>query len=137
MRLLPHLLLLALCLGCDSSGFDERERAELEAGDAQIELGETATVEGLAITFDAVVDDSRCPLDAVCVWEGQAVVTLTVEGVTADLLVSGPPSGTAAERSLLVRDRLVSAVGLAPYPRVQGQSGARPVVAVSVVPADD
>ena len=33
----------------------------------------------LNITFAEVSEDSRCPTDAACVWEGQAIVRLVIE----------------------------------------------------------
>jgi hypothetical protein len=46
----------------------------------RLQPGETATVrpEGLQVTFESVASDSRCPVDVTCVWEGDAVVTVTV-----------------------------------------------------------
>lgn len=44
-------------------------------------LGEPA----VTITFTAVPQDSRCPVDVVCVWAGDAVVALTLH--------VGPPDG--------------------------------------------
>ena len=34
--------------------------------------GETALVgdDGLLVTFESVTEDSRCPMDAICVWAG-------------------------------------------------------------------
>jgi len=42
--------------------------------------GQTARIpgQGLAIRFDSVAGDSRCPQDVVCVWEGDASVHLTL-----------------------------------------------------------
>jgi hypothetical protein len=39
--------------------------------------GETAQVQGLALKFEGVSADSRCPLGVTCVWEGDAVVIVT------------------------------------------------------------
>lgn len=38
--------------------------------------GQTARVGSLRITFSGVAGDSRCPVDVVCVWEGDAVARL-------------------------------------------------------------
>ena len=44
-----------------------------------VQKGTTATIQGelLAIDLDSVAD-SRCPANARCVWEGDAVVALTI-----------------------------------------------------------
>lgn len=39
-------------------------------------IGQTAEVEGLRVTFTRVLEDSRCPVDVVCVWAGNAKVEL-------------------------------------------------------------
>jgi hypothetical protein len=45
----------------------------------RVRVGQTVIVEGLRVRFDAVDSDSRCPSDAVCVWEGDAVTSFIVE----------------------------------------------------------
>lgn len=67
--------------------------------------GESATsLDGLRVTFLEVVSDSRCPMDVMCVWMGEAVVLLEVQprggeaerleiviGVTAPAPIEGGP----------------------------------------------
>ncbi|MGH9262392.1 MAG: hypothetical protein ACRD08_21240 [Acidimicrobiales bacterium] len=52
-----------------------------------VEIGHSAvlTEPAVTITFTAVPQDSRCPVDAVCIWAGDAVVALTLH--------VGPPDG--------------------------------------------
>ena len=40
--------------------------------------GETLVVQGIAITFLEVIEDSRCPKDVTCFWEGRARVLVEV-----------------------------------------------------------
>jgi hypothetical protein len=54
----------------------------------------------LTIRFDTVSEDSRCPTDAQCVWEGNATIRLTADSAgkphTVELRTSGnPPPGSA------------------------------------------
>jgi hypothetical protein len=46
-----------------------------------LRVGQSAEVMGtpLRLRFEAVPEDSRCPADAVCVWQGNARVSLHVE----------------------------------------------------------
>ena len=46
----------------------------------QLEVGQTALIEpqGPIVEFVEVVEDSRCPSDVVCVWEGRAVILIRV-----------------------------------------------------------
>jgi hypothetical protein len=52
----------------------------------ELKAGELATVSpaGLTVRFDGVSDDSRCPIGVQCVWEGDAVVDVTLEKPPAE-----------------------------------------------------
>ena len=44
-------------------------------------MGESADVDGqLRLTALAITEDSRCPLDVVCIWAGDAAVAIHLEG---------------------------------------------------------
>ena len=43
-------------------------------------LGQVATVDGIQIRPLQVIEDSRCPINAVCVWAGRLVVRAEVRG---------------------------------------------------------
>jgi hypothetical protein len=45
-----------------------------------LRLGEAVRVDGgdFTIAFDTVLEDSRCPLEVLCFWEGNAAVRLTL-----------------------------------------------------------
>jgi hypothetical protein len=47
-------------------------------------IGETVSVdgEGLTLTYERLVEDSRCPLDVQCIWagNGRILVTVTKQG---------------------------------------------------------
>jgi len=42
-------------------------------------LGQTAAVGGVTVRPLRIVEDSRCPADAVCVWAGQLVLLVEVD----------------------------------------------------------
>lgn len=46
-----------------------------------LKVGETAVLENetVQIVVTAVTDDSRCPKDVACVWEGEALVHVTIQ----------------------------------------------------------
>jgi hypothetical protein len=72
--------------------------------------------DSLKLTFDRVREDSRCPLDAICVRAGEAVVVLTLSqsaGVQAEREVRTTPA--LSEASYL--SYVIKLVALAPYPR--------------------
>jgi hypothetical protein len=60
-------LLLCLCLACGS-------RIEL-GQEFSLSIGQSAIIadEDLEITFEEITEDSRCPRDVVCIWEGRIV----------------------------------------------------------------
>jgi hypothetical protein len=67
-RFIPILFLAASCgVTPTAAKLDESFR---------LAIGETAVLEEarMALTFRAVENDSRCPIDATCVWEGNALV---------------------------------------------------------------
>ena len=48
-------------------------------------LGESVGIDqkGTIIAFEKVIDDSRCPMNARCIWEGNARIALKVTEITA------------------------------------------------------
>ena len=70
--------------------------------DFDIAVGATVGIDGsaLAIRFDTVSEDSRCPTDAQCVWEGNATLRLTVDSAgtarRVELRTAGNPPPVAA-----------------------------------------
>ncbi len=71
---------------------------------------------GPVITFDLVSQDSRCPIGAMCVWEGDGAVKLTVlqMGMSAkDCTVHT----TLNPKSIAVGDLDIALKDLVPYPR--------------------
>ena len=49
-------------------------------GDGFARLGEATRVGALVVTPRSIVEDSRCPINARCVWAGRAVVRTEVVG---------------------------------------------------------
>lgn len=88
MRHLSTALLvtaLAACSSNSSTGSDatlqtSQTVSEREIGRAfEVKIGETISVGGLRLTFRSVEGDSRCPIDAICVWAGDAEIALRIE----------------------------------------------------------
>ncbi len=81
--------------------------------------GETVEIDHhdyVAVRFNHVVEDSRCPANAICVQPGRAVVELTVftEHDTDTLVLSTE----AGQRAGMTEDVLVELVSVDPYPAV-------------------
>jgi hypothetical protein len=87
-------LLTACCGGLDS--------VEAELGEEfSLAIGRTASIRGddLEITFLEVIEDSRCPREVTCVWEGR--VSCSVELTSGD-----SPQGAAPYRMVLIQPGL-------------------------------
>jgi hypothetical protein len=83
-----------------------------------VAVGETVDVEGgLTLSFLSVAEDSRCPADVVCVWEGNAQVELEarIEGEEAFSIELDTNPGFQTELSY--PGFTIGLVGLEPYPR--------------------
>src|SRR5687768_1908233 len=109
-----RLAALVACLSCASV----ENVITAEPGVAfSLPMGKTATVSGSVnrITFTQVREDSRCPTNVVCVWEGDAKIEVSVSrnGAPAEtaILSLGPQNNEAQLGDLAVRF-----VGLAPAP---------------------
>ena len=113
------LFLAAILTGCSSGGYGPTDSGSpsLSDGSVSVSIGETTAVgaTGVTITFRAVTEDSRCPLNAVCVWEGNGQVALTLAngyGATRDATLN-----TSLEpRRIDYAGLRITLSGLAPYP---------------------
>lgn len=63
-------------------------------GDGLATIGQSTRVGALVVTPQAVVEDSRCPINARCVWAGRLVLKTRIDGAgwreTADLTLGEP-----------------------------------------------
>ena len=109
---LPLSLTLAACAS-NPTGTEVASGSEF-----LLRPGESATVEdaGLAVRFDVVASDSRCPADAVCVQLGSAEAVFTVSEAgrpgTSLTLRTSPRDGQRAT----VGEWMLTLVRLDPYP---------------------
>ena len=113
MRFVRAVVAAGAALGCARN-----QPQDVAAGvEFALALGGTARLGGgdLQIAFSEVVEDSRCPIDAICVQAGRATVRLTVDraGSSRALLLS-TREGTATDTAGPYQVRLVS---LLPAPR--------------------
>ena len=83
---IKHLAVLLISFAisaCSSSNALPTEPviySQAEAADSvRVRVGQTIVVEGIKVRFSAVESDSRCPMDAICVWQGDAVANFVVE----------------------------------------------------------
>jgi hypothetical protein len=117
LRALTPLVFLAACASAGSG-----PAAPTPAVNEEFTLapGQTAVVNDakISLTFETVREDSRCPSDVQCVWEGDAVVVLkvktTADEVTREVHTQG---GESRPREAPAGDHVVTLVRLDPTPR--------------------
>ena len=87
-QLCTALLITAVLAACSSSTSTSTDAtlqtsqtvSQREIGRAfEMKIGETVGVGDLRLTFRSVEGDSRCPIDAICVWAGDAEIALKIE----------------------------------------------------------
>lgn len=90
-------------------------------------VGQSATIEGerLVIEFETVLEDSRCPVNAVCVWAGNGKVELKIldidgQNKTVTLNTEDEP------KAITLKAHQLKLIALSP-PRIDG---------VSILPGD-
>lgn len=116
LRFITPFLLLA---GCASGGVGSPTTPSVNE-EFTLAPGQTAAVTGtpLRITFETVRDDSRCPTDVTCIWEGDATVVLRIvadsEEATREVHTN---EGGERSRKVPAGDYVVSLVRLDPAPR--------------------
>lgn len=126
IRLLPFLLLavFASCsesksdtTGCQCNGeiFTLNEPFFLNYGSEACFLNN----ESFTIQFKDVYGDSRCPSDAICVWEGRfdaGVVLKWNQEQNPDTLAKSGLAGTSARDSVFFHNYKIKLLSAEPYP---------------------
>ncbi len=95
------------------------------AGDPlSLTLGATDQRHGHSVRFVEVVEDSRCPADVTCVWEGRARVAVSIDGTRVELFVPYASQQEAEPSMIELGMVAVEVVGLDPYPgSAEAQAG--------------
>ncbi len=111
--LLPALFGMALT-ACNQEKFNLGMPFTLEEGDAMVAREDKM----LEVYFARVVEDSRCPVNVNCIWEGEAVVKFAVShaGMPEDTLTLTLRGGYRDLASSSIGPYNVSLLRLDPYP---------------------
>ena len=109
--------IIAMAHSCSKSG-DKR----LSEGTIELKFNESASgnIKGdnVKLSFDALVSDSRCPANAMCIWQGAATATFTFTKNSHDnrfnlSTVTLPPNYT---KDTIIAGYKIEFVNLLPYP---------------------
>jgi hypothetical protein len=116
LLILVPLLALPACNGEGEGDGPPAQPARVELGrQFEIGYGKTVLVEDIAIEFTSVIEESRCPIDAVCVWGGNARILVTANrGNITRVLELGlwPQAATI----VVFEGRVIEFRDLHPYP---------------------
>jgi hypothetical protein len=111
MKYLPVVILLAAA--CATPTQPDRvptgQTFDLRVGESVL------TTDNLRIRFDTVRSDSRCPIDALCVRAGEAVIALTLSRPGEAAV--GRELDTTAARSTTYQSFSIMLSSLQPHPR--------------------
>ena len=100
-----------------------------------LKVGATTTLSGrLRIRFDGVRADSRCPLDALCVRAGDAIIDVSLASSQGSAEVRQMRTDASGSR-IAYADHMIELTALAPYPRSTQQIRHEDYVATFVVQA--
>lgn len=108
---------VAACLACSNGTDLQTGPSTSVSGDTvriELGLGSAVNVDGIAIEFESVAGDSRCPLNVQCVWEGNAEVSLRLTRMQSSEVVS---VNTNLEPQVVrYAGHAIRLSGLTPYP---------------------
>jgi hypothetical protein len=95
--------------------------------------GQQALVDGLSVGFSSVGQDSRCPVDVVCVWEGDATLTLSLRAGSGESALRELHTSSSMGRETTFAGYSVRLEALRPEPRSTRPLEARDYRATLVV----
>jgi hypothetical protein len=99
----------------------------------ELKAGDTSTLpDGTRLKFERVRSDSRCPMDALCVWAGDATISVTLvpeKGAAASRELHTQPDGS----QISYGSYAIRLTGLQPYPRSSQSPKPEDYVATLVV----
>lgn len=86
------LFLLPSCKESNTIINGQKNQVELNR-EFIFKIGDIACLEteesSLSFTFTSIIEDSRCPTNAICVWEGKFTALFTCSGCTNDTFTLG------------------------------------------------
>jgi len=135
LRILLAIVLSLMCVLL-SSGYAGRDRANgtsllIEEQSEQVVLdqnfkikyGQELTIKGqnLKVKFDSLLDDSRCPTDVKCLWEGDAKILISVRRGRAKESHMELHTNQNFTRAGKYQKYTIKLVALDPYPKTRFQ----------------
>lgn len=116
------LIILSIATIALGNSCSKSNNKRLEEGTIELKLHEIAEgrIEGdrVKLGFDAVISDSRCPANAVCIWQGAAIAafSFTKNGDTHRFNLSTITMETDYTKDTLIAGYKIEFKNLLPYP---------------------
>ena len=96
----------------------------------QLKIGETVKLnaDNLSVSFVQVKEDSRCPKNTNCIWEGQAIIELSIKGKATKNIALIMSAGKSAKLAEKVDAYTYTLKKVDPYPESGTKIGAEDYV---------
>ena len=116
LYLVPAVMVL-MAHSCSKKDIELREGI-LKIGVQQCAAGNIGS-DNLTLCVDSVLEDSRCPADVVCVWQGRAVVkfSLTKNEQTYPFALSTLSMPNSYKKDTVILGYKIELIDLHPYPK--------------------
>ena len=121
---MPKLLLIVSLLFCAQLVQAQEAQSVPPRIGVKIPLGDHIFMEDYRIGFEKVIEDSRCPTGVDCVWEGRAVVGLSIVA----------PDGSTEQKEVIIKPTVVKADQLPVL--ISGENWAIRVLALQPYPEE-
>lgn len=123
------------CVPVKEASHKEASQTAVPGQSFKIKYGQELTVKGqnLKVKFDALLDDSRCPSDVKCVWEGDAKILISVRRANAGASKIELHTSPNFKQAGKYQRYVVKLVSLDPYPKTRGEKKQSDYVATLLI----
>jgi hypothetical protein len=108
------IILFVIC--CEKEDSNSRNFKTIDNVEISID-GCFTGIENAGICFDSVISDSRCPINAMCIWEGNAVIKLGLK-INGEVHSIKLNTSHSFQTDTMVDFIYVSLLELSPYPEI-------------------
>lgn len=123
------ILLLTITAGCKKSQ-NSHHQVELLPGQCKTNAFVRNT---FTLCLDSVLEDSRCPINAICFWQGEAIAAFSLHinnEKHSFTLSTAPGSNQPVPNLRIVAGYSIRFVNLLPYPQIDTPPNNEPVRAI-------
>jgi hypothetical protein len=76
---MKKIFIFAIIIGIISGGFYFYKTSKGGEIIGKVKVGQTVSINGLSITVNKIIQDSRCAIDVQCIWAGSVTAEVTLE----------------------------------------------------------